>query len=240
MWEYICGLAEQATLDGFDEIQFDYVRFPIGDDANRAVFGVSLDSCSRECGLNNFFKYMEHRLHKKNIIYGADLFGTVIGSDIDRDRTGQDYVDIAKMTDNICPMVYPSHYGPKTFGIPVPDANPYQTILKAMRLSKEELSKDSLPKAVVRPWLQCFSAPWVSGHIAYGSEQIRQQIQAVYDAGYDEWILWNASNKYGHVKSALTKKKNQNIEEGNQQSDEKEIKEEKNDSIEEIRIDSIH
>ncbi len=207
VWEYICDLAEQATLDGFDEIQFDYVRFPIGSSANKAVYGVNLSTYSKEQGLTDFFSYVEKRLHKKKIIFGADLFGTVIGSPTDRKSTGQDYVKIASMTDNICPMVYPSHYASRTFGLDVPDAHPYTTILKAMQLSQDELAKDSLPKARVRAWLQCFSAPWVPGHINYGSAQVKQQIQAVYDAGYDEWILWNASNRYGQVKAALSKSK---------------------------------
>ena len=207
VWEYICGLAEQATKDGFDEIQFDYVRFPIGTDANQANYGVDLTTYSREQGLTDFFAYVEKRLHAKGIIFGADLFGTVIGSTTDRDRTGQDYIRIASMTDNICPMIYPSHYANKTFGLDVPDAHPYTCIKKALELSQEQLSRDSLPKARVRAWLQCFSAPWVKGHINYGSAQIKQQIQGVYDAGYDEWILWNASNHYGQVKAALAMSK---------------------------------
>ncbi len=207
VWEYICGLAEQATKDGFDEIQFDYVRFPIGTDANQANYGVDLATYSREQGLTDFFSYVEKRLHAKGIIFGADLFGTVIGSTTDRDRTGQDYIRIASMTDNICPMIYPSHYANKTFGLDVPDAHPYTCIKKALELSQEQLSRDSLPKARVRAWLQCFSAPWVKGHINYGSAQIKQQIQGVYDAGYDEWILWNASNHYGQVKAALAMSK---------------------------------
>ena len=60
--------------------------------------------------------------------------------------------------------------------------------------------KDLVPnqeiRADVRPWLQDFTASWVPGHIKYGPEEIRAQIQAVYDAGYEEWILWNASNRY--------------------------------------------
>lgn len=206
VWEYICDLAEQATTDGFDEIQFDYVRFPIGDDANKADYGVDLETYSREEGLNDFFDYANDRLHKKGIIFGADLFGTVIGSDTDRDRTGQDYVDLAVKADALYPMIYPSHYGPHTFGLDVPDAHPYSTIKGALELSQKQLLPlgDSIPSAIIRPWLQCFSAPWVKGHISYGSAQLRQQIKAVYDAGYEEWILWNASNRYGYVKQALT------------------------------------
>ena len=83
------------------------------------------------------------------------------------------------------------------FGLDVPDAHPYETVLAALSGSKEEL--EGIPedkRAAVRPWLQAFTATWVNGHISYGGEQVRQQIQAVYDAGYEEWILWNAVNRY--------------------------------------------
>ena len=122
-------------------------------------------------------------------------------------------------------MVYPSHYGPYNYDIPVPDAQPYETVLAAMQASRKTLAgietetgsvSGNDPWAVetvsgneiaalqpldgirakVRPWLQDFTASWVAGHISYGPEQIRAQIQAVYDAGYEEWILWNASNRY--------------------------------------------
>lgn len=205
VWDYICRLAEQASKDGFDEIQFDYVRFPITDNKkNPPQYGVDLDSFPREQCLSEFFAYCQKRLHAKNIIFGADLFGTVIGSPTDRDLTGQNYTQLGIMADNVCPMIYPSHYNKNTFGIPVPDANPYLTIYKALELSKEQLSrKDSMRTCAVRPWLQCFTASWVQGYISYGSKQLREQIQAVYDAGYDEWILWNASNRYDYVKAAL-------------------------------------
>ena len=221
VWDYLCALAEQATLDGFDEIQFDYVRFPIGDDANKADYGVDLKTYPREDGLNDFFDYANNRLHKKDIVFGADLFGTVIGSDTDRDRTGQDYVDLATKADVLYPMIYPSHYGPRTFGLDVPDAHPYGTIKGAMQLSQKQLQTlgDSIPVATIRPWLQCFSAPWVKGHITYGSVQLKQQIQAVYDSGYEEWILWNASNRYGYVKQALALMKNNGKSSGNEKAD---------------------
>ena len=205
VWDYLCRLAEQASKDGFDEIQFDYVRFPIVDGKKNAPqYGVCLDTFSREQCLSEFFGYVQKRLHAKNIIFGADLFGTVIGSPTDRDLTGQNYTQLGIMADNVCPMIYPSHYNKNTFGIPVPDAKPYQTIFKALELSKEQLTRpDSMPTCAVRPWLQCFTASWVPGHISYGSKQLREQIQAVYDAGYDEWILWNAANHYDYVKAAL-------------------------------------
>ena len=204
VWDYLCTLAECASRDGFDEIQFDYVRFPIGNDANAADYGVDMSAYPREAGLTDFFNYASGRLHEKQIIFGADLFGTIIGSDVDRDRTGQNYLSIAEHTDAICPMIYPSHYANGTFGMNVPDQYPYETIANALQLSKEELGETDSPKGVVRPWLQCFNAIWVDGHITYGSKEVHDQIQAVYDAGYEEWFLWHASNHYEQVKSALT------------------------------------
>ena len=92
-------------------------------------------------------------------------------------------------------MIYPSHYGPKVFGIPIPNNAPYQTILGSMKLSKKVL--DSLDrKPNVRAWLQDFNAPWVAGARAYTAADVRAQIDAIYDAGYNEWLLWNASVKY--------------------------------------------
>ena len=204
VWDYLCTLAECASRDGFDEIQFDYVRFPIGNDANAADYGVDMSTYPREAGLTDFFDYASKRLHEKQIIFGADLFGTIIGSDVDRDRTGQNYLSIAEHTDAICPMIYPSHYANGTFGMNVPDQYPYETIANALQLSKEELGETDSPKGVVRPWLQCFNAIWVDGHITYRSKEVHDQIQAVYDAGYEEWFLWHASNHSEQVKSALT------------------------------------
>lgn len=203
VWDYLCTIAECAIRDGFDEIQFDYIRFPIGEDANAADYGVDMNDYTREEGLSDFFAYITQRLHAQNIIFGADLFGTVIGSDVDRDRTGQSYPALVQMADVVCPMIYPSHYASGTFGLSIPDANPYETISQALALSQEELSSLD-QKAVIRPWLQCFNAVWVPGHITYDSAAVYQQIQAVYDAGYDEWLLWNASNHYEQVAEALS------------------------------------
>jgi hypothetical protein len=197
VWEYLTETAEQAAELGFDEIQYDYVRFPVGKDANEADYGVDLTDGVKQQMIEGFLTYATNRLHEKNIVVTADVFGTIIGSPEDTASVGQDYVNISATIDAICPMVYPSHYGPGNFGLDVPDAHPYETILNAMEKSSTELTAISDEnRAIVRPWLQAFTATWVDGHISYNGEQIRQQIQAVYDAGYDEWILWNAANRY--------------------------------------------
>lgn len=258
VWEYLASVGEAAIKAGFDEVQYDYVRF-------------STDS----------------RI-------SADVYGVVIDSEEDQQIVGQNYVEMSRSLDAISPMIYPSHYGPYNYQIPVPDAQPYDTVLAAMQASKMvlagldpktgkkpvsadvsgndavdaaiaggeavsgnnaadaaadskstsgttavsgndaaqdaedaqaadgaqaaadaqaaedaaaktfALSKEEIAQldpttgvqATVRPWLQDFTATWVKGHISYGPEEIRAQIQAVYDAGYEEWILWNAANRY--------------------------------------------
>ncbi len=127
------------------------------------------------------------------------MFGTIIGSNVDAQAVGQVYSDMANHLDYICPMIYPSHYGDGNFGIDHPDTEPYKTIRAALKLSKSDLEKTrgvAGKQAIVRPWLQDFTASYLDHHISYGKKEVREQIQAVYDAGYDEWILWSASNRY--------------------------------------------
>lgn len=197
VWEYLTELAEMAVDLGFDEIQYDYVRFPVGSDANAADYGVDMEAYPKRQAIQDFLSYAGDRLHEKGCVVTADVFGTIIGSETDVQSVGQDYMALGQTVDAISPMVYPSHYANGVFGLKVPDANPYETVSAAMQGSVEELQEiPEAERAVVRPWLQAFTATWVPGHISYNGTQIREQIQAVYDAGYEEWILWNATNRY--------------------------------------------
>ena len=196
VWAYLTEIAQEALDIGFDEVQFDYVRFPVGSVANAAEYGVDMESYPKEQAIGGFLSYVKENL-SGNAVVGADLFGTVIGSEVDKERVGQNYRLLGETVDVLCPMVYPSHYANGVFGLSVPDAYPYETVYAALSDSVAELSEiPEEERAVVRPWLQSFTAIWVDGHITYNGEQIRAQIQAAYDAGYEEWILWNASNRY--------------------------------------------
>lgn len=193
VWEYLMEVAIQAAQAGFDEIQFDYVRFSTDSKISSVDYGEKAEEKSKEQIITEFVQYAYQTLHPYGVKVSADVFGTVIDNKVDTKIIGQNYKEIANNLDVICPMVYPSHYGSGVYGIQIPDANPYRTILKAMSSSREVLGDTNVK---VRPWLQDFTAGWIPGHIAYGPKQIREQIQAVYDAGYEEWILWNASNRY--------------------------------------------
>lgn len=195
VWAYLTEIAQAALDVGFDEVQFDYVRFPIGQDADAADYKVDMSVNTKEQAISGFLSYAAEQIHEKGGVVTADVFGTVIGSATDIERVGQDYAELGKTVDVLSPMVYPSHYGPGVFGFEVPDAHPYDTVYQALMQSQEVLGQDT-DECIVRPWLQAFTATWVSGHISYEGEQIQEQIQAVYDAGYEEWILWNATCRY--------------------------------------------
>lgn len=265
VWKYLLEIAEEAVAIGFDEIQFDYIRFATDSGMKNVDFGPEAEGKSREAVITEFVEYASERLHSQGIPVSADVYGIVIDSELDASLVGQNYYEMSKYLDYISPMVYPSHYGPGNLGLAVPDAQPYETIYRSMSASRRVLAglegpeeeaeavsgndiaqeteavsgndvsqeaaaetggavsqeaaavsgngavsaaeETELPdpkemepaeeiRAQVRPWLQDFTATWVDGHITYGPEEIRAQIQAVYDAGYEEWILWNAANRY--------------------------------------------
>lgn len=207
VWDYLVEVGKKAGETGFDEIQFDYIRFAVDRTMNDVVFD-DADTQGRDKtqAITEFISYAHDELAKEGLFVSADVFGTIMRSEEDAAAVGQEYEDMAEQLDYICPMIYPSHYGPGNFGIEYPDTQPYDTILNALNGSRELLAasaKEDAPQAVVRPWLQDFTASYLEHYIKYGDEQVRQQIQAVYDAGYDEWILWDAGVSY-HYGGLLT------------------------------------
>lgn len=186
-WDYIVGVAADAARQGFREIQFDYVRFPSDGKVKTMVIDQGGDSRTHREIIRDFLKYAREQLTPLGVFVSADVFGLVTA--VSGDMTiGQNYEDIIANVDYVCPMVYPSHYGPGNYGIPNPDAAPYQTVNKAML---DAVSRQGDAKCIVRPWLQDFT---LRAH--YGPAEVRAQIQATYDAGLREWILWNPWNRY--------------------------------------------
>lgn len=186
VWDYLLEIAREAAWAGFDEVQFDYVRYP-------AVSGLPEED--RTGYIAGFLEYAREELHREGVWLSADVFGTVIDSAVDARQIGQDYLTMARAADFICPMVYPSHYAAGAYGLDVPDRAPYETVRAALDRSREALAAGE-EAGGVRVWLQGFTATWVRGHIRYSGEELRAQMQAVYDAGYTDWIIWNANNTY--------------------------------------------
>ena len=200
VWDYLVEVGAQAAKAGFDEVQFDYIRFSTDSSMKQVAFDqVETKGRSKTDIITEFIQYAYDKLSSQNVFVSADVFGTIIGSKVDAEAVGQIYHDMARHLDYICPMIYPSHYGDGNFGIDHPDVEPYRTIRAALKLSRQDLEsvrKEGEHQAIVRPWLQDFTASYLKNHIPYGAKEVRAQIQAVYDAGYDEWILWSASNRY--------------------------------------------
>lgn len=198
VWDYLIEIATEAAAIGFDEIQFDYIRFSTGKGIEKADFGEEAATKSKEEIILDFTKYAYEKIKPLGVFVSADVYGTIINSSIDAGIVGQNYVEMAKYLDYICPMIYPSHFAEGNYGVKYPDLEPLVIIRKALNASKEKL--DQIPegehRAIVRPWLQDFTATWIKHHQVYGGKEVREQIQGVYDAGYEEWLLWNASTNY--------------------------------------------
>ena len=213
VWDYLMEIGTQAAEAGFDEIQFDYIRFSTDVNADDIDYGEEAETKTKEEAITEFTEYAYDTLHPLGVVVSADVFGTIIDNESDREIVGQNYRDMAAHLDYICPMVYPSHYSNGVYNIEVPDKAPYDTVYQAMNISKEKLEEADTGEepetesetderiAGVRVWIQDFTASWLKDYISYGAEEVRAQIQAVYDAGYEEWILWNA--KMNYTKEAL-------------------------------------
>ena len=197
-WDYLINLAKEAVNRGFDEIQFDYVRFP--SDGNQSLIDYGVNGIEKHNIISEFLEYAKQQL--VDVPVSADVYGIICESPGDTENIGQ-YLEITgKNIDAISPMVYPSHYavGQVVNGVKYakPDLEPYSVVYNTLIKAKERLSKVEGYNAKVRPYLQAFTATWLGNgyYQRYGAEQIKQQIKAVYDAGYDEWILWDPANKY--------------------------------------------
>lgn len=196
--DYYVEIAQNIADAGFDEINFDYVRFPTEGKISEIDLGEGFEELTKIDAISAAVKYLCEQIKPMGIYVSADVFGGIITSTIDQRNVGQSYVQLSSYLDYICPMIYPSHYGDGYYGIDYPDTEPYKMIFYAMNDSNRVLS--DLPetgnKAQVRAWLQDFTASWLRHYIRYGAKEVRAQIDAVYDSGQTSWLLWNAAMNY--------------------------------------------
>lgn len=198
VWDYLVEVAESAANVGFDEIQFDYIRFCTDQGTDQVNYGKVALKKTKQDIIVEFTKYIYGKLKPLGVYVSADVFGAVISSSVDAKLVGQNYVEMSKYLDYICPMIYPSHFGEGNYGVDYPDLHPYEIIKGVLSASKTKLQK--IPKgkhcAIVRPWLQDFTASWVKHHKSYGGAELKEQIAGVYDASYDEWLIWNSAGNF--------------------------------------------
>ncbi len=191
VWDYNIALAREAIELGFSEVQWDYVRFtdaPMSYRA-RAVYPAAAGRAKPDA-VREFMLYAREKLKDLDVPVTADVFGLTVSTKGDM-GIGQDWEKMVDAVDVILPMVYPSHYIPGNYGISQPNAAPYRVIYRSMHDAIERTK--SVPNAgTIRPWLQAFTL----GPPKYTPAHVRAQIQAVYDVGLTEWVLWSPGSNY--------------------------------------------
>ena len=191
VWDYHIELAKEAVAVGFPEIQWDYVRFADAPraDLERAVFPGGEGRLRRDA-VEAFLVYARAELEDSGVTMTLDVFGATTSGQSDV-GIGQYWERFISSVDVALPMVYPSHYWVGSFGMRDPNGHPYEIVREAL-VSGLQRSETVEGAGIIRPWLQDFTL----GSPRYEAPEVRAQIQATYDAGIDEWLLWNASSRY--------------------------------------------
>lgn len=191
VWDYNIALAREAVELGFAEVQWDYVRFS---DAPRSFLARATYPAAagrtRADAVREFLLYSREKLKDLDVPVTADVFGLTVTTTGDM-GIGQQWEKMADAVDVILPMVYPSHFIAGNYGLRSPNAAPYRTIKRSMDDAIRR-SKPLQNAALIRPWLQAFTL----GPPRYGPAHVRAQIEAVYDAGLSEWVLWSPGSNY--------------------------------------------
>lgn len=195
---YNTAIAKQAIDCGFDEIQFDYIRFPTdGDmkDIQYPVFNPAKET--KDEVMKSFFQRMRNELktYAPRVPIGIDLFGEVFVYSKER-GIGQHLADVAKYFDVLSPMAYPSHYKCGEFKVKDPNAHPYLVYSVTLKNGLKFLANR---KVIIRPWVQAFTLRNIYAcgpSVSYGPENIKQQIKAGKDLGIQGYMLWNVRNDF--------------------------------------------
>jgi hypothetical protein len=192
VWIYAAEIAAEAVLLGFAEVQFDYVRMP--DEPKEmmanAVFPARRPGESRRAGIRRNLQVLRDRVKPLGVPFTLDIFGLTTTATTDM-GIGQVWEDLVDVADVVLPMVYPSHYYAGAYGYRQPKFEPYGIVRRAL---EDGLARSrGIPNAAtIRPFLQSFSIR----RARYTAREIRAQMQAVYDLGLTDWVLWNASGRY--------------------------------------------
>ena len=188
VWDYNIAIAKAAAEAGFDEVQFDYVRFP---DNRRVGFAKPANQTSRTEAIGGFLKAAHQALAPYNVMVAADIFGYVMWN-LDDTGIGQTVASALDSVDVVCPMLYPSGY---QFGIPKyknPVKHTYEIVYLSLKRAQERTGASPLR---FRPWIQAFRDYAFRGG-DFKEERMRIQIKAADKFGASGWMFWNPRNVY--------------------------------------------
>ncbi|HYC34417.1 MAG TPA: putative glycoside hydrolase [Candidatus Paceibacterota bacterium] len=189
-WEHMVTLAETAYADGFDEINFDYIRYPSDGNMTDIWFSQSPASTTKVANLERFFKYLRENIPQGKPIISGDLFGMTTTNNDDL-NIGQKLEVALKYFDYVYPMVYPSHYPATWNGFAKPAERPGEVVKVAMQGAVDKANAAGISPDKLCTWIQDFDLG-----ATYTPAMVRAQIQSTYDVGLKCWLLWDASNKY--------------------------------------------
>ncbi|MSR73592.1 MAG: hypothetical protein EXS60_00830 [Candidatus Pacebacteria bacterium] len=192
-WEHIANLSRDAIKAGFAEINYDYFRFP-SEGVTNAVYPYWSESVGAKPDIIvSVAKYLKEALKKEypNVRLTADIFGYTFMRKYDM-GIGQSAPALAAVFDDVCPMIYPSHYSTGNFNFVNPADHPYEVMAQTLAKGKEIFADAGVPFTNIRPWVQDFDMGAI-----YTPKMVREQMRAISDAGLPaQWLIWNPRNKY--------------------------------------------
>lgn len=190
VYKYILAIAKGAYDQGFDEINFDYIRYPSDGNLSDIDYHLS-EGKTRADNVEKFFKYISTEIKKdNNIPISADLFGLTTEASDDM-GIGQLWEKALPYFDYLCPMVYPSHYASGYAGYKNPSNYPYEVVYKSINGAIKKTTAMNMDVHKIRPWLQDFNLGAV-----YTKDMVQAQMKALYDLKLSSWMLWDPKNDY--------------------------------------------
>jgi len=191
LWDYNLDIAVRAAEAGFDEIQFDYVRFPTDGRLSAARYSKPNNQATRIETVAGFLAKAKRELGPTGVFLAADVFGYTAFNENDTD-IGQRIEEMAPHLDYISPMVYPSGYHRGIPGFRNPVEHPYEIVRESVRLIRKRSTHATVQ---VRPWIQDFR-DYAFDRRIFGVKEIRAQMRGADEAGGAGWMLWNPRNDY--------------------------------------------
>ena len=191
VWDYNIAIAKEAVRRGFDEVQFDYVRFPTDGKLAAAKYSREVNKETRLPAIAGFLERARASIGPLGAFVAADIFGYTAFNENDTD-IGQRVEELAPHLDFMSPMVYPSGYHLGVPGYRNPVKHPYQVVFESVRLIRKRSNGHPVQ---IRPWLQDFK-DYAFDRRIFGVTEIRAQIKGSDEAGGIGWMLWNPRNDY--------------------------------------------
>ncbi len=184
--EYTIRIAEEAAKVGYDEINFDYIRFPA---KSGLKFSKENNTKNRKIAIEGFLKLAQKRLRKYGVFISVDTYGNICWSK-DDNNIGQSITSLAKYADYLAPMLYPSGFSRGSFHFEHPSEHPYAVIYRSVKNTKDRIDTKR-----VRPWLQYFK-DYAHKHRPYQKFEVTEQMRATEDVNTSGWMMWSPSSRY--------------------------------------------